>query len=453
MINPDDILSGLRGRVHDLPDGKILEIARLLERIGDHPRVRETMGAMRPRLVHLRPPRRLNLRRIFCDPFEDLLDSPSSLAAPIKRVDRSIIEPIWRIVEERLGEATLAPLRRQAAGLSDGDADARHTLGCRLWFPAAGVMRAVADEIGNDPRGASMIAGALPDPAERLRELADFLAVGHQIAQIKALLFPKPAEFGPEEAEELARLIREAAKSAPSGVLNLLLVAGSRLRRPGDMVAALTEMDFGAARREKSRVFAELSGLIVDGLETGGTRSEVRDLSPKNAADLAERLLDGLSSTRDLMDAVSEHQYDGRLESVRMSVRELVRGKVIERVPNEILAGLPPIPGEDEPLAAPDEAAWEEAEENAVALRRCRDLAPALDLTVPMNDALISMRDALGGRVSALVEIMSGRDDEAAESGLARGLRLLEIIDGPGGGGDARDRALAAMSGDRGEEG
>jgi len=446
LTNPNDILSGLRGRVFDLPDAKILEIAHLLERVGDHPRVRETMGTMRPRLVHLRPPRRLNLRRIFCDPFEDLLDSHSSFTLPIKRLDRSIIEPLWRIVEERMGDAALDPLRPRAMNLSDGDLDARHTLGCRLWSPAAKAMRAAADEIEADPKGTSArAAGTIPDTVVRLREIADFLDVGHQIAQVKALLSPKPAEFGPEETGELARLIQDAARISPARVLNLLLVAGSRLRRPADMVAALGEMDFGAARREKPHVFAALSGLIVDSLETGGARSETHDLNPVRATELAERLLDGLTSARDLMDAVSERRYDHRLESVRASVRELVRTQVIDRVPGEILAGLPP--ASDRPTA-PDQATWEETEEKAVALRRCRDLAPELDLVGMMSETLTSLRGTLGGRVAALTEAMVEREDEATESGIAFGLRLMEILDGPGGGGEARERALAALLGD-----
>jgi len=449
LTNPDEILSGLRGRVFELPDTKFLEIVHLLERVGDHPRVRETMGAMRPRLVHLRPPRRLNLRRIFCDPFEDLLDSPSSVSLPIKRLDRSIIEPLWRIVEERMGDAALEPLRRQAGKLSDENTDARHTLGCRLWLPAVMVMRTAALEIEGDPKGAAArAAGALPDAAVRLREIADFLDVGHQIAEVKALLSPKPAEFGPEEAEGLVRLIQEAARVSPARVLNLLLVAGSRLRRPADMVAALGEMDFGSARREKPQVFAALSGMIVDTLEAGGSRSEARDLSPGRATELAERLLDGLTSTRDLMDAVSEHQYDRRLETVRASVRELVRTKVIDRVPGEILAGLPLAPDVPGRSVLLDEAKWEATEENAVALRRCRDLAPGLDLASRMTETLTSLRGSLGDRVSALTEAMIERGDEAAESGVALGLRLMEIIDGPGGGGEARERALAALLGD-----
>lgn len=449
MTNPDEILSGLRGRVFELPDAKFLEIVHLLERVGDHPRVRETMGAMRPRLVHLRPPRKLNLRRIFCDPFEDLLDSPSSLSPPIKRLDRSIIEPFWRIVEQRMGDAALEPLRREAGKLSDENTNARHTLGCRLWLPAVKVMRAAAVEIEGDPKGdLARATNTLPDAAVRLREIADFLDVGHQIAEVKALLSPKPAEFGEEEAEVLARLIQDAARVSPGRVLNLLLVAGSRLRRPADMVAALGDMDFGSGRREKPQVFAALSGMIVDSLETGGARSETRDLSPGRATELAERLLDGLTSARDLMDAVSEHQYDRRLESVRVSVRELVRTRVIERAPSRILDGFPPVSDSLGRSVAPDDAKWEEAEENAVALRRCRDLAPGLDLTGGMNETLTSLRGALGDRISELTNVMIERGDEAAGSGVALGLRLMEIIDGPGGGGDARERALAALLGD-----
>lgn len=449
MTTPDDILSGLRGRVLDLPDPKFLEIVGLLERVGDHPRVRETMGAMRARLVHMRPPRRLNLRRIFCDPFEDLLDSPTSLALPIKRLDRSIIEPIWRLVEARLGDATLDPLRRTAAKLSDGDFVERHTLGCRLWPLAAKALRAIAEEIQADPRcEPRRVLGAFDDPAARVNEIADFLDVGHPITEAKALISPKPAEFEDETATALAHLVQDAARHAPERALNLLLVAGSRLRRPADMVAALSGMDFGPARRERSRIFAALSGMIVDSLETGGARSGARDLDPAKATDLARRLLDGLSSARDLMDAVSEREFDPRLESVRGTIRDLVRRKVIDAVPGALIASLPAIDEGTGGTAPIDEAAWETAEENAVALRRCRDLAPELDLDAALDDATVALTGALSERVAAFTEALVASGDEAAESGLSFGLRLIEILEGPGVGSEARERALAALLGD-----
>lgn len=451
MIDPQDILAGLENRLSDIPDTKFVEIVRLLEQIGDHPRVRETIRSIRPRMVQVRPARRLTLQRIFCDPFEDLLDSPRLDTAQVRRIDRSIITPLWQVVEACADTGQLAMMRRQVALIDDRDADARHTLGCRLWYIASQSLRKAIADINSNPRLRAAFAAGGEERLEQAREIVEFLEIGHPIAEVKSLLSPKPVqELGEAEVARLTELVQEVARSSPSRVFHLLLVAASRLRRPADLLAALADMDFGKARREKPLVFANLSGLVVSSLEdhtARGGQARLLDYDPSAAVDLAEQLVEGLTSTRELMDRVRNAQYDERLQAVHTAVRDIVRTNVLNDADTRILSCMPPAPDKAGHMASPDDSAQEQAEEHARALRRCERIATALGLESQVADTLGNVGKGVGKHLDAVLEAISfnGEDLDTIELNLSYSLRLLELVEGAAASDDLRNRALEAL--------
>lgn len=432
MSDPRAILDGIENKLLDLPETKFVEIVSLLEQIGDHPRVREAIGTVRPRIARVRPARRLTLRRVFCDPFEDLLVPAADGAAPLRPIDRSIIIPLWQVVETCADPGELAPLRRKAGQLSDQDSSQRHTLGCRLWMLAARVLRNAIEDVEANPSLRTAFIGGGEDRLEQARDIVELLDAGHAVARLKSVLSPKPVgELGDAEAALIGELIQETARAAPRRVYHLLLIAASRLRRPADLLGALEGLDFGRARRDKADVCAALSGMIVNSLEASG-RSGVEHPPAEGpeVVDRAERLLDSLSATRNLMERARDSRFDTRLDEVRQAVRTMVDAGVLDKAEMAILDGLPELPSTDGSLTVPDPQRQEKAEDYARALRRCQLFARELGLDLRVAATLDTVGNAVDARLGTLLAGAGDRDDEAYDLSVAYSLRLLELVRG-----------------------
>lgn len=456
MTDVHDPFRGIEDRLFDIPEAKFVEIVRLLEQIGDHPRVRETFSTIRPRLAVVRPHRRLTLKRIFCDPFEDVLEAARIDDAPVGRVRRDVIDPLWQVVEERADARHLRPLNEQVRRAAPDDANARHTIGCRLWYVAATVLRQILADAERNPRAASALGGG----GERLREareVAEFLEIGHPIAELKRKLPPKPIlALEPEDVAAIEEAVKEVARTSPGKPYYLLLVVASRLRRPADLLAVLGDMDFGAARRKKPEVFAALSALVVSSLEDHSARADDADRlaeDPAAAVAMAEQLVGSLESTRAVMDLVNDPQYDARLDTVRDAVRGMVQTSVLAPAPTRILASLPPAPVANAPVRPPDDDAQEQAESHARALRRCQGFAGALDLDHAVTQTLTAIGEAVEARVdSALTSAAhlapGTADADAVEQGVNYAIRLVELVAGSAQADELRLKALRAFDPD-----
>lgn len=430
MTDPRAILDGIESKLLDLPEAKFVEIVHLLEQIGDHPRVREAIGTVRPRIAQVRPARRLTLRRVFCDPFEDLLVPSKDGTVPLRPIDRAIIASLWQVVETCAGPDELRPLHRKAGHLSDHDADERHTLGCRVWLIAGRVLRKALADIDADPRLRNAFIGGGEERLEQARDIVELLDSGHAVARVKAILSPRPVtDLGEGDIARIGELVQEVARAAPHRVYHLLLIAASRLRRPADLLAALDGLDFGRARRNKAEVCAKLSGLAVASLETSGRAGAGQPPGPE-VADRAARILDSLAATRSLLEHARDERYDSRLAEVRQAVRTMVDAGLLDAAETTILDGLPAPTAGGGTLAMPDPERQEKAEDYARALRRCQVFAGELGLEERVAATLESIGNTVHARLGALLDMAAERDDEAFDLSVAYALRLLELVRG-----------------------
>ncbi|WP_051340664.1 hypothetical protein [Azospirillum halopraeferens] len=455
MSEPPVSLKGLRGRLLDIPDEKFVEIVHLLEQVGDRPEVRETFDHIRPRLARMRPERRLTLKRVFCDPFEDVLEAARLSDVPVGAIERAVIDPLWRVVEERGDRRHLDPLAEAVRRVPSGDHAGRHTLGCRLWWVAAAAIRAALAGADRDPR--AFLRGNEAH-IRQARDIAEFLEIGHAITELKNCLPPKPIQsLSDEDLAAIEAAVKETARTDTGKPYYLLLVVASRLRKPADLLAALGDMDFGKARREKPVVFARLSGLVVTSLEDRSLHLEGIDestLTPSDAVEFARMLVESLDSTCAVMDRVNETAYDRRLQSVRTAVKGMVETTVLAAAPAGIAAAVPDpsrggaIPG------PPDDARQIRAEEHALALRTCESFAGALGLDHRVAQTLESVSRDVETRAERMIaglrdaEPLSGDDeDNGAELATFYAVRLLELVGGSSRADRLRARAMEALFG------
>lgn len=453
MSSPEDLLPGLESRLLDIPEDKFVEVVRLLERVRDHPDIRQTFSLIRPRLTRIRPERRPTLKRILCMPFEDVLESFGGIEVPLGRIERRVIEPVWRIVEETVDQHAFDQLDRQVQEIAPGNRNAQLNLGRRLWLAAAQALRKALDEDSGKQLLWRRFHGD-EDLVRQAREVAIFLEIGPIVESLKADLSPKPLPA--LEAEHIAAIeqaIQTAASQSVANVYYILLLVASRLATPADLLTILHDLNLGKARKEQPVLFAQLSGLVVSNLEERTARFDhaetVRHLAtPEAAIEIAERLIASVDTTNAVMDLLSEPIYRERLQAVRTAVRDMVQTSVLDTATSGILAAMPP-PGAAG-IQEVDEDAQQTAEDHARALRRCEALADSLDLRKPVEEALKSMTRGIAQRANALLidyprTAGNGDASEAAELNLFYALRLLEMVAGPSKAEELRQAILATI--------
>lgn len=453
MSGEPDFLAGLDRRLNEIPEAKFVEIVRLLEQIGEHPRVRETFETIRPRLAQVRPMRRLTLKRVFCDPFEDVLDTAPPGGATDGRISRAIIDPLWSVVEDRADARHMQAMQQQVRGIAATDARARHTLGCRLWYVAATTLRQALKEAEQNPRQRRSLLGGGEELLSEAREAVEYLEIGHAIAEVKRVLSPKPfLELLPEHVALIEEQVVEVAKAGTNKPACLLAVAAARLRKPAELLAALGDMEFGKARREKAAVFAALSGIVVDGLEEQAGNGDRTPPDPNAAVTMAEQLVESLESTHSVMSLVNETKYDERLGGVRSAVGRMVEQAVLAPAAGNILASLPAPVTASAAMPAPDDGAQLQAEDHARALRRCQRFAGAIGLDHAVNETLASIGKGVETQVGRVLESLGrtgvgGDERETIEQTLFYAVRLMELVAGSGHADNLLRRTMETLDG------
>lgn len=448
MSDAAETLRQLQRQLIEAPEGKFVEVVRILEQAADNPEVRQTIQSIRPRLAQLRPARRMTLKRVFCDPFEDVLEARGAGDAPIGSIPRRFIDPVWREVAQRADPRHFEPLEQAVAGLDSHDHDGRHTLGCRLWYVAAQALKQI---LAAPPPslGAENLAAA--------SDILEFVEIGHQIVALKnALPAPPIAALDGEALKLIEAAIQETARISPAKPFFLLLTLASRMRRPADLLVALHDMDFGKARRDRDAIFAQLAALMVDGLENSSLRleqggAEGAPADPVSAAAMAERLVESLDSAARLLSGTGDAQYDARLRRVRDAVRSMVRRDVLENARSQVMAALP-APSAGAALPPPDDVAQETVEERARALRRCERFAGSLALAPDVAATL----GAVGKQVEKDVAVWTRRlterplspaEADAAELSICYAVRVLELVAGSGRADALRQSAFSSLYG------
>lgn len=443
-----DRLPGLESRLFDIPEDKFIEVVRLLERVRDHPDVRQTFAAIRPRLVQVRPGRRPTIKRVLCMPFEDVLESFSGADVPLGRIERRVIEPVWRLVTECGDTALIDQLDRQVQETAPGNLNALRNIGRRLWPMAAQAIRSAVEQDGSRQLVWRLLHGD-EELRRQVLDVAAFLDIGLTVEALKDALAPKPLPaLDDHHVQAIEQAAQAAARQSPTLVNHLLLVAASRMANPADLLAVLNDIDLGKARREQPVIFAQLSGLVVTNLEERSARLEGNvygkgdgaggaavAIAPEEAIAIAERLVASVNTTSAVMDFLAEPVYRERLDAVKAAVRTMVTGSVLDTAPQGILTAVAAPAANGRPVAVDDDAQTL-AEDHARALRRCEGLADALGLHQPLKDAMASMEKGLLERAHALLaqypKAAGDPDDaETAEINLFYALRLLEMVAGP----------------------
>ncbi|EWY40212.1 hypothetical protein N825_36430 [Skermanella stibiiresistens SB22] len=425
-------------RLLDVPAAKFWEIVKLLEQVQERPEVRNTLATIRPRLTQVRPQRRPSLTRLMCLPFEDVLEGGGRNGS-IGGVQRRVIIPVWRLVENDVDPKLMNLLQHNHAALDPTDSAGQHAIGRQLWRAAAEVLTRRL-ETPDTEDGQGLDATLRRD----IESVVPFLDSAETIEELKTLLPEKPiAYLSATDIAVIERQVEISARRDPARPLTILLAVAGRLANPASLLQRLEDMDFGRlTRAQKPLIISRLGAMVVRNLEQRSHRlasDATLAARPGDAVSLAENLVDGLISAGSALDSAYDDSVTSRLQTVRGVVRGMIQSNVIDTAPARVLSAVLEIDVSAERSL--------QAEEHARALRRCTRIAAPLGLGGMVESALKMIEEELERGAATLIGDLERRGAPDAEvrqtrARLSGAIRMMELIGDRG-----RADALASRGG------
>ena len=433
-----------------LDDEKLRQIVSLLEAALDRPdgaAAKSMLDQLRPKLVEARPPRRLNFRRLLCEPFEDMLVNSTASGHLVGRIPRSAIMPIWDLFVERgsaevIGRAQANP--SDAAAVAAGLDHFVNVINAELAEAAAFAVkgRSLLLRLGGEPHylALEVIVGAV--------------TIARQLAQLKAALPPKPIiAFKEDHLEALAACLNDILKKAPDRISTALFVVMARMAEPWKIAIVLESLATSGRFKSSAGINEFSSAALVGRLETqvqdvqaladrvtspaaGTDRASSKGEAAASLAAEVGSAVQSLTGTRDALEKAGSKAQLREVERARQRLRDVIDTNIVDGAASAIAAtstrGGMPVPF----TAPPDPVALRNAELRAVALKRSAAYA---DLLALEGDVADNLRRATEGVEKAASELFGqirrgnpkGADRDAARAHVMSKARLMELLAGP----------------------
>ena len=406
-----------------LDEQKFRQIVELLEQMGDHPDIQRTIAIIRPRMMELRITRKPTLKRLFCDPFEDLFerygkDDP----VPLSVIERALMNSLWPLVEKQIGREALKGYR---GALHDGPQ--RDSIADAFWAATAAAIAEIgaATEAGRFDEALDLRLN--PDRVRAIADIAIILSIAPEVRDLKAVLAPAPVTIlHKDHLDGIQSIGRRVARSRPDALKIFILLAASRLSDPSALLGGLWDMDLGQKPADRAALFVALTDTVVAQMED---RSRTFKNSPETVpdrmavADLAIDLVASLNATRNAMEQSRNKSFDQRLKEMRGSVHDMVKTQVIKDADTGIVAALGALDG-----GSNDRAQLAQAENQARALRKCATIADALGLRGELKD--VTQKTTASLTEKAKQSLRGGAPANGSRAGYTA-VRMIELLAGP----------------------
>jgi len=417
-----------------LSDDKLVEITRLIERMPEEGTRRELLAQMRPRLVRLRPPRRLTPQRLLFQPIEDLFDPLDQYRRKVGQVSRQAVGPCWELVQRRVSPTILKNIRTRLERPDPLSPEQATALGAPLWAAAA---EALEDELGTAAKGRSggRLAAELRDMSGQLSEMAQLFVIACEIEETKSNLPKRPIEYLAEaDIEYMVGMINRVFNKSRQATKRFLFVQMARMERPGYLIDILRDERWARQLASSSQMMTDVEqDVFKDVLVEAGS---LRDISggfddPVHAAAYAETLVDRLASMEKALGPARDDRAQKEIYAARRNIGEFIVGKVMAKADANLVrfidsgTALAPDAGANDAQAAVEPQRT--AEEWAHSLRRCASMSRHIGVRGQVEEKL----DRLCGHIEQHTRLA----DQAGKGSPAQvysSVRLIEILAGPG---------------------
>ncbi|WP_439817529.1 hypothetical protein [Zavarzinia sp. CC-PAN008] len=431
-------------KLNVIPEGKFVEIVRLLERIRTQPAVQRMLDDARPRLVHLRPARRPTLQRLFCLPFEDLLINRRDPDADAGdgRITRVAMSHCWMWLAA-VETSSLDPLTHALASVDADDLEGQEAIARVVWVIAA---RSLSNTLADrDDRDRQALLGPHEVHLEDISQICRVLRVAEPVQALRRVM-PMPVKV---LEDDLLHLLHKAIVTHGEGdvdrIYALLIVAMAHMAAPGALMERLAQMDLGLSKERRLELLRLLGMGMMNGLEAmsrEAARSPATDLAPRAYA-LRDFTQAVAAAEAALKSGGLNPRQSARLGHLRREATRHV-DTLLDQAKAQIGQAL--VPGR-----AMDVATMKETEASVRALTGCASFAAQLGREKVVQQALNGVVARAEEEIRVVLgDLLAGdRTREAkaaAERRIFRAVRLVEQALGPKEAEDIRVEALAQVA-------
>lgn len=473
----DDQLREIGNNLFSLPAEKVAKLALTLEGVRGVPKGGEfadaALAMIRPRLRRDRPLRLLTPQRVFCRPFEDLLDVNPTGDKVRGRIARSAIKPVWELF---LAEADPARLQAEsraiaAAAQPTGDMFAddqrMQALGASFWPFAAEVLGGILAraERSRDQR-AALIRQLGHDVYYELVDMHGVLEIADRAVAISELLAPKPLDvLRDDQAKGFRSELVALAESGRGKPAYLILVALVRLKDPFALVK-LTN-DLGALdsgfQRENVGTFTQVTlaqsmGQMAERI-AGQDKFTSEALTDQNIAQLGADLSKKLARFEETIGGDAARQVRSSFSGAKDKLKQMVNEGVVAEASEVVVGGIVDGMTARRRMAGNASDADEEmaiklqlaAENRARALRQCLIFAEDIGIRRELEAKVAAISREIEQSTRTMLNGLSFTDMRGAGRGAAElevnsAVRMLELVAGPQVADKLRRAGLAAIA-------
>ncbi len=436
-------------RAKALDDEKLRQVVSLLEAALDRPdgnAAKVMLDQLRPKLVEARPPRRPNLRRLLCQPFEDMLVNGVTSGHLVGRIPRSAIMPIWTLFLER-GDKSIIDAAQQNPG-------SQATIMAALDHFVAVMKAELAEASAFATKGRSLLLRLGGEPHYlALDVIVGAVGLARNIGRLKAAMPPKPIrEFRDSHLDALAEELTLIRKSAPDRITIALFVVMARMEEPWKIANVLETLAATDRFRSSAGINEFSSAALVGRLETQvqdtqtlvetATAAKPDQPAPTKgeaAATIAQGVgvaVQSLEGTREALEKAGSKAQLREVERARQRLRDIVDTQIVDGAAGAIVGAATPGGRAGRIDAPPEPAVLRDAERRAVALKRSAAYA---DLLTLQGDVVDNLKRATEGVDRAASDLFGrlrrsqpqGAAREAARAHIMGNARLMEILAGP----------------------
>ncbi len=450
----------IRDRLFDLSDDQFAKLVSYMERTRDMESGRsiskDALAAMRPRLRVSRPPRRLNVERIFCRPFEDLLINAERPVSRPGRIARGSIAACWSAISRRLAPVLLSRLRQDISGMAAADANWPQRFGPPLWKAVGAVFDVLLAEAGRDAKARDALVAELGGPAieaeftmmARLNEIAEITE------ELRYILSPKPlATLGVSHAAAVSAQFKalQGAKEKLWEPMAHFVIA--RMAEPIVLARAYGSPSCSDPGLHFLGVTAS-KVTIADVDATLGELAKVVAGSPDAAIEVASRGEEVADQIVKLRESVRERKFAGsvaEIEKMQRGLRMAVSRNVLDGTDTAIVVSLKgSSAGLDAVSAAERDALRQSAEARAHALWKCSRFAGKIGMDREVTATAKSIEDAAAQMVFDQMAALSRgavhpEAIDAVQASLVHAVRVTELVAGPERANALRKRGFEAI--------
>lgn len=421
------VLMDLGKKIDQLSDTEILQIAGLFERVSGDAEAAKGLAMLRPRLRKLRPRRTLDARRVFCLPFEMLLDDDPAPADPIRRISRTAIAPVWAFVAGRLPAEILARVEQAAAAATSLRNEALLEASGPLWAEAGTVLTDEADTLAQ--QGVNL---------QWVQDIGGACLAHESILQLRGLLrFGGQNKPGEESAKQIAALVHNSLDDGADAGFMAALIAAAHFKSPGSLIAALVDNKVGVEPGAGQVVVKRLCDVVGGDLmrEAGGLAGPEAGANPGALVAGMDKLASSLKALKSFADKTKDRELKLKVEQALLAARSTAVDEVLPAMQNSVGANLDQ--AVSKAATAETFKAAQAIEDNMHALRDARPSAEIFGIAPEVEKAVTDLLSTVRAKAESKAEGESSVDRTARMMGLAR---YVELLEGP----DAAQASLNA---------